>query len=554
MHAADEIRRREMENNRMPRLLLKLGAGQGIFYDIAPGTTIIGRSRNCTVQVRSFGVSRNHAAIRYSPGRDPVLEDMGSKNGTFLNGTRIEKASLSDGDEIGIGPVSFVYQSDGGEGTGGAAVACAPPHELTSTVRSVLKVRDAKEDMSEERIPSDPDLLSKAHRYLTTVYRVGHTLSSTLDFDEVLSAVMEIVFEVIHPDEAFIMLKDDDTGEFKLRLFRSKLSSGKQCKVAVSRTILKKVQEECVAILSADASTDDRFKAARSVMRYHMMSTMCVPLVSKGEILGVLHVANRISSGEFQQDDLELLSGIAAQAALAIANAKLYRDIQREVRNRNNLQRYLSPNAVEQIIHGEKELNLGGEIKEVTVLFSDIRAFTRLSEELPPDEVVRMLNEYFGEMTNIVFRNDGSVDKFVGDALIVVFGAAFPRPDDPLRAVKTALDMQAAMRELNGRWSSEGRRTFRIGIGITTGKVLYGNVGSEQRMELTVIGDAVNLAARLASVAKGGEILVSGFTWKALGGAVRGERMSPLRIRGKAEPVEVYRLARASSAGSPPEA
>lgn len=518
----------------MPRLLLKQDIGQGLFYDIEPGTATIGRSEGCTIRISGLGVSRNHACVRYQQGREAVLEDMGSKNGTLLNGERIEKAKLADGDEITIGPVHFVFCGENQAAATQTVTSAAPREGPQPEVRSILKVKEDK--------PAETDLLEKTHKYLATVYRVSQTVSSTLNLDEILGSIMGIVFEVIDPDEAFIMMKDDGDTEMKLRLFRSKISDGKEGNVAVSSTILKKACDDCVAILSADASADSRFSGAKSVMRFHMMSTMCVPLISKGEVLGILHAANRISSGEFQEEDLQLLSGIAAQAALAIANAKLYRDVQREVRHRNNLQRYLSPDAVDQIIHGEKELNLGGEIKEVTVLFSDIRGFTRLSEELPPDEVVKLLNEYFGEMTHIVFKNDGSVDKFIGDALVVVFGGAFSRPDDPSRAVKTAIDMQAAMDELNERWKSEERKTFLIGIGVTTGEVLYGNVGSEQRMELTVIGDAVNLASRLAAAAKGGEILISGFTRAALDDGAAAEKISPLKVKGKAEPVEVYRI------------
>jgi adenylate cyclase len=516
----------------MPKLFLKEGAGQGLSYELEPGTTTIGRSRGSTIELGGLGVSRSHAAIRFEEGGKAILEDLGSKNGTTVNGTRVEKAVLNDGDEIGIGQTVLLYRDD--RTSGGEA-------PVESTVRSVLKV-DADGKIEPGNVTGDVELLKKTHRYLSILYDVGRAIASTLNLNELLTSIMSIVFEVIHPDEAFIMLKDDAQGQLKLRLFRSKLSGGAEGTIAVSRTILNKVVQEGVAVLSADASSDSRFKSAQSVMRFHMMSTMCVPLVSKGGVIGVIHTANRISSGEFQEEDLQLLSGIANQAALAIENAKLYHNIQLEVRRRNNLQRYLSPNLVEQVIDGKRELNLGGQIKEVTILFSDIRDFTKLSEELPPNEVVGMLNEYFNEMTRIAFKKEGTIDKFIGDAIIVVFGAAFPHPDDPLRAVETAIEMQSAMKQLNEGWQAAGRKTFHIGIGVNTGEALYGNVGSEQRMELTVIGDAVNLAARLAEIAGGGEVLMSGFTWEALEGRIAAERIPPVKIKGKAEAVEVYKV------------
>jgi len=525
----------------MPQLYFKEGTAQGLYHQIEPGTTLIGRSRSYGIEVNDRGVSRTHASLTLTPDGQVTVEDMGSKNGTLVNGKKIKTMVLKDGDEIRIGQTVFLYRVDRDEGVSGQDSPPAAEKVVESTVRCVLPAESVQTFDSQDVI-NDPALLTKAHRYLSILYRVGRTISTTLNLSELLNALMEIIFEVFHPDEAFVMLRDDATGELKLRLFRSRTSSGKEGTVAVSRTILNKVVEERVAVLSADASADSRFSSSQSVMRFRMMSTMCVPLVREKQVLGVVHVAHRSSSGEFRDEDLQLLSGIAIQAALAIENARLYRNIQVEVRRRNNLQRYLAPAAVEQIIDGTRELNLGGEMREVTVLFSDIRGFTRLSEELPPNEVVGMLNEYFNEMSRIIFRNEGTIDKFIGDAIIVVFGGALSHTDDPQRAVRTAMEMQAAMKELNARWESQRRKTFKIGVGVTTGDVLYGNVGSEQRMELTVIGDTVNMASRLADIAAGGEVLVSGSTWNCCDGIISGIRPERMEVQGKADPVEVYRV------------
>jgi len=522
----------------MPRLFMKENLGQGLYHDLETGVTTIGRSRGCGITLGGLGVSRVHAAITIEADGEAGIEDSGSKNGTLLNGKRIDKSRLKDGDEISIGETVFVYRGD--DGRDEDDIQTGDP-SVQPEVKSVLKVDESIGEVP-PRLSSSGALLEDANRSLAILLKAGRAVSTTLNLGELLHSIMEIVFEVVDPDEAFIMLRDRATKQLKIRLFRSKTASGREGAIAVSHTILNKAALEGVAVLSTNASSDSRFKSAESVLRYRMMSTMCVPMISKGGLRGLINVANRVSSGEFTDGDLKLLSGVAGQAALAIENAMLYRDIQLESRRRNNLQRYLSPNAVEQVMDGTRELNLGGEIKEATILFSDIRGFTSLSEELSPHEVMGTLNEYFTQMTRIVFKNEGTVDKYIGDALIVVFGAALFHPDDPLRAVKTAMEMQSSVGELNKRWTAQGRKTFQVGIGITTGEVLYGNVGSEQRMELTVIGDAVNLASRLADLAAGGEILVSGFTWDAVEGRVSGEKMSPLSIRGKSKPVEVHKI------------
>jgi len=295
-----------------------------------------------------------------------------------------------------------------------------------------------------------------------------------------------------------------------------------------------------VGILTSDARTDPRFKQAESVVFLNIRSAMCAPLKYKDGILGILHVANHVSSGEFQEDDLRLLLGIANQAAVAIENARLYEKVQSEERIRGGLQRFLSPDLVDQVIRGEKDINLGGEIKEITVMFADIRGFTSLTERVSPTELIEMLNDYFTEMSDIVFEQKGSIDKFIGDAFIAVFGTPFPLSDHAARSIRTALLMQEAMKELNASWRGQDRATFEIGIGISTGPVIYGNVGSEQRMELTVIGDAVNLACRLSQISGPGQILISGETRSEAGPEFRYAPVPNKGIKGKSKNVTIF--------------
>jgi adenylate cyclase len=195
---------------------------------------------------------------------------------------------------------------------------------------------------------------------------------------------------------------------------------------------------------------------------------------------------------------------------------------------------------VDQCINNEDAAKVNGKREYLTILFSDIRGFTPMSEALTPEEVVEILNEYMGEMTKIIFRNKGTLDKFIGDAIMVIFGAPIPFEDHPYYAVKCAVEMRDKLNELRRKWCAEGKRMINVGIGINTGDVVVGNMGSEHRMNYTVIGDHVNLAARLEANTKGGQILISGDTFKHVKDQVIYEKPDPIRVKGKSMLIPIY--------------
>jgi adenylate cyclase len=180
---------------------------------------------------------------------------------------------------------------------------------------------------------------------------------------------------------------------------------------------------------------------------------------------------------------------------------------------------------------------------EVTALFCDISGFTALSEDLPPREIFGLLNDYFPMMADVIFRWDGTLEKYIGDALLAVWGAPFSHDDDPDRAVAAAADMQRALLDLNQRWAKEHRRKLAIHIGINSGRVAAGNIGSERYLQYATIGDATNVAARLCTLAGPGEIVISERTRSALRGVYTPtQELPPARIRGREQPVRIHRL------------
>jgi len=209
---------------------------------------------------------------------------------------------------------------------------------------------------------------------------------------------------------------------------------------------------------------------------------------------------------------------------------------------KSTFKKYVSKQIVDQILENEDHLNLGGQELEVTTLFSDIRGFTSMSEKMSPKDVVDSLNEYFDKMIEVVFKYNGTLDKIIGDALMVIYGAPIGSDDDAERALLTAIEMQQKLEELNMVRMTRGQSPIEIGIGLNTGKVISGNIGSKVQMNYTVIGDAVNLSSRLCSFAKAGQIIVSESVFSAVKNksSFAFRKLTPIRVKGKEESVNVF--------------
>jgi class 3 adenylate cyclase/CHASE2 domain-containing sensor protein len=267
-----------------------------------------------------------------------------------------------------------------------------------------------------------------------------------------------------------------------------------------------------------------------------------VPMKTVRTSMGILFVAGP-PGFQATDSDLRLLLSYATQTAYFLESKEMAEQMKEEETVRTNLARYLSPQIVEQIIDHKVEVNLGGDRKVVTALFSDIRGFTTLSETMPPDRLVTILNEYFNEMAHIIFQYQGSLDKYIGDALIAVFGSLV-EVDNPVKnAVQCSVEMMKLMPLLNSKWERE-HSGFRmdIGIGINTGDVFLGNIGSMERMEFTVIGDAVNVASRFSDRAEPGQILLTSSSAQVLDDTDLLRELESIKVKGKSEGQRVYEV------------
>ncbi len=261
-------------------------------------------------------------------------------------------------------------------------------------------------------------------------------------------------------------------------------------------------------------------------------------------IKSLVRGAGEIGKGNLDQK-LEVKSSDEI-GELTIAFNEMAKGLREKAFIRDTFERYMSKQLAEKLLEsGDRmKLELGGEHRFVTVLFTDIRGFTSMSEKLDPKGVISFLNEYFSMMVDIVFENKGWIDKFIGDALMVIYGVPVRRDDDAVRAVRTGLRMQAAMRLFNARRAKEGLPAMHMGIGINSGTVIAGNVGSEERMNYTVIGDTVNLAARLEPLSREENVVISQETYNLVKDRFEIEKKGQVMLKGKNEPQQVYEVIR----------
>lgn len=410
---------------------------------------------------------------------------------------------------------------------------------------ALLKAKENFGEMlkSYQSLKKDFSRVEKSKKEMETLVEVGKAINSVLDMDRLLNLIMDMVIKVVGAERGFLMLKDKETGELIFKVARNMEEELKdKAAFTISSGITSRVAKDGKAILSSDAKSDERFSAQVSVMDYNLRSLMCVPMKVKDEVIGTIYVDNRAVAGAFTDETLELLNSFSNQAAIAIENARLYENVAKETKIRSNLQRYLSPNIVNDIMTKKESLVLGGERVECSVLFTDICGFTSMSEKLPPETVVQTLNEYFSEMTKIIFENEGTLDKFIGDAIMASFGTPIFNPHSAQNAVKSGIGMLKKLEELQKKWESEGRPSFKIRVGINTGDVVAGNIGSPGRMDYTVIGDNVNLASRLESNAKPMTVLISESTYLKIKDMVTANSREPIMVKGKSKPVQTYEV------------
>ena len=502
------------------------------------------------------------------------------------------------------------------------------------------------------------------HSNLLELAGIGQVVNSTLELDSVLQIVMDTIVRLTRAERGFLMLRDEQ-GEMTSRIARNwEQESINPDEFAVSRTIIQKVIEAGEPILTTNAQEDPRFGAQESVVAFNLRSILCVPLKVKDVLIGVIYADNRIRSGIFTENERDLLTAFANQAAVAIENARLFSSLKHtlaevtelknlmdnifasiasgvitadvrdqitlcnraaeailghtaveiighplnevlpvvskniaphltSVRNtdepvvgleishslpqrgpvdwrlnlsplkdanqatqgvaivlddmterkrleaqRRLFERMVSPAVIEQL--NPDSLQLGGTRADITVLFADIRGFTTYSEQLSPEQLVSVLNRYLAAMAEAVLSQEGTIDKFLGDAIMAWFNAPIPQEDHTLRAVKAALLLRETVENLYTELPKDSHLAF--GVGIHYGDAVLGLIGTDRRLEYTAISDSVNTAKRIQENSAQNQILISKEAYRRVENEVKAHHHADMTVKGKSQPVQVYEV------------
>jgi adenylate cyclase len=372
------------------------------------------------------------------------------------------------------------------------------------------------------------------------LYELARDLSSSLELDIVLSKVMDRVITLMKAARGFIVLVDPETNVLSVQMSAGEADEEKARQFLGSKTVIERVVRSGEAVVSTDASLDDRFKGQQSVIMQNLRSIIAVPLVTKSKVIGAVYVDNPFRAAIFEESDKEFLQAIADLAAIAIDNARQY---ERSEFLRQVFEVHVNKQVTDYVLtrSGRTLTFIQGERREVTMLNSDIAGFSTLSQSMDAEELVGFLNHYFRRMIRVVLEHGGNIDKFQGDGMLVVFGAPNPMHDHAERALHAALGMVREVDAFNRELVQAGHDAISVGMGLDTGEVVAGHVGSDDRMEFTLIGVPVNNSAYLSKV-RPAKVLMSETTRASLPDGFHVATYEPLLLKGAKEPQPIFEL------------
>src|SRR5689334_23375572 len=554
----------------MAHLKITDASGRQWQFSFLPQTPCtIGRAPDNAVVLDDPRASRYHAHINQTDNGTFTIVDGAVTNGqlrrsankVFINGEPRFEQQLKNGDRITIGASTLRFEQ--------------PVEERTTDVRYddkplghtqlLISANDVMSTVlrSKEEIPVAAqrdkvlEALQRKANILTALYEMSKTLGSVFDLNAIFEKATDIIFRSTPADRVVALLAEggnnngDDANltPIAVRARDNKLEAHAR-KLSIGRTITRKVMRERVALLSQDAASDEQFAGVDSIVSQGVRSTICAPLMAESRVHGALYADRLDPFAAFKPDDLELISAVAAQTAIAVENARAHERLAREEVARANYSRFLPEYVVKQMLENPESFKLGGVSQTITILFADIRGFTRISEHAPPEKIVDLLNRYFSAMTDIIFAHGGTLDKYLGDGLMALFGAPTATPDDASNALNAAVAMQRRLLGINRELRDEGIPEIGVGMGLHTGEVVVGYIGSERRSEYTAIGDTVNTSSRLESNARGGEILISDATAKAAHSRYKLQPREAIMVKNRQQPVNLWEVDWQRASGS----
>lgn len=488
-------------------LLLRSIDGKPREYVLSPGRTTIGRRSDNDIVVADLSASRVHAEIWYNPDDNQLtIYDLGSTNGTFVNRERLtapRQLGVKDVIRIGQHLMTVAFQD---------STKSLPP----LAGKTQLLTRDI--------------VLESIDQHAVLMYEAARKLNTVLDVETVLREVSSMIKISLGADRCEVILRDqfDQLRELGFP-------------VTIARMAIERASVVNIPDIALEA---DQVRASASLLR--IRSVLCVPVISGDEVIALIYMYKTLPAERpFDQQDVQLAVAISHQTALTLQRMQLLERVSEEQRVRQLLERFVSPSQAEYILKNYQTTGALPGLAEhrVTVLFADIADSTGLAERLGPIKFGTILSNYYQQMTDIVFRYDGLIDKYLGDGIMAVFGLTGDVKNHEEKAVRAGLEMLDRLELMNQQIGEN----MIIGVGVNTGEVVAGYVGTRQRVEHTVLGDTVNVANGLQEIARPNRLVVGPATQAAVVGSFETRRVGSLTVKGRAREVHAYEVLRKPS-------
>ena len=512
------------------------------------GSLSVGRTEGNDLVLNHPSVSRKHARFEARGDQWWVL-DLKSTNGVKVNGNQVAEAEVHAGDRVLIGSVQLELKAQPSVDFSGSSMFDNPSGTVIRRISDFnsefgLDIGEVGKTAA-PRVPSDsgvaPAPAVTREKIFQVLVQVAKALLQTEDLNSLLDTVMDMIFKYLPVERGLIILFDEEGNPVpKLTKF---IEGAEQQDIPISRTILTMVRDQQVALMTSNALEDARLLGGKSIAIHGIRSAMCVPLWNRQRVIGAVQVDSPIHIGRFAEEDLDLLTALANFAAVAVERAQLSEKIEQERKIRSKMERYHSPAVIDQIVRGVATAIDETEIKsaEVSILFCDISGFTTISETKAPEEVSEFLSHFFSFAVDSIFAFGGTLDKFIGDAVMAFFGAPISQDDHADRAVLAGLMLQRMVGDWNTEREKTGLPPVKVRVGINSGAAVVGNVGTEKRVDYTVLGSSVNIASRLESgVAKPGQVVISQNTLERIVGSFETEPLGEFALKGLQQKMPVF--------------
>src|SRR5438477_7502677 len=519
----------------------------------------VGRTEGNDLVLNHPSVSRKHAKFEERNNTWWII-DLKSTNGVKVNGNLITESQVNPGDKILIGSVALDLKALPSVDFSGESMFDNPSGTVIRRISDFNSEfgLDLEQLKAEGALPPQPTgkkgepAVVTREKIFQVLVQVAKALLQSDDLNTLLNTVMDMIFKYLPVERGLIILFDEH-GEPVPKLTRF-IEGAAGRDIPISRTILNMMAQQQVALMTSNALEDARLLGGKSIAIHGIRSAMCVPLWNKNHVIGAVQVDSPIHIGRFTEEDLDLITALANFAAVAIERAQLTERVEEERKIRARMERYHSPAVVDEIVRGsiaadEEQIR----IAEVSILFADISGFTTVSETKKPEEVAEFLSHFFSCAVESIFAYGGTLDKFIGDAVMAFFGAPIPQEDHADRAVLAGLMMQRLVGEWNAEREKTGLPPVLIRVGINSGPAVVGNVGTEKRVDYTVLGSSVNIGSRLESgVPKPGQVVISQNTMDRIIGSFETESLGEFALKGLQQKLPVFAVTGTVGVGATP--